>query len=477
VTLADIIWFCSAMTVFTSLVGAEFRKEIPHAVKHFLKLASLPEFKAVVPELPPFPDQEPVLEWEEKVSLPTSYHRLVTVKRGADEGKFKLYPESSSDDIYQTIRKRFKLNPTQNVSLVDQDDYDVVVDGTLETGAYKLVSADTERKESSESKTYTTLYTGAKLPFVGLGTWKSKPGEVGKAVEDAIDLGYRHIDCAAVYGNEKEIGEALAKKIGHTVQRENLFIVSKLWNSYHQAKHVEPAIRQTLKDLQLDSLDLYLIHWPLAFEYAGDDKFPKTPEGLMRYDNVDIVETWKAMEALVEKGLTKAIGLSNFNSQQITRILKEGKIKPACLQIESHPYLNQEKLINFAFDHGIKVVAYSPLGSSDRPWAKAEDPKVLQDQKIARIAKKYDKTPAQVILRFQVQRGVVVIPKSVNLVRISQNRDVFDFVISDEDMNLLKSLNLGFRLCIPCIVNAKGEVVPVMVIILNFLLILNSRVL
>jgi len=244
------------------------------------------------------------------------------------------------------------------------------------------------------------------------------------------------------------------------VKREDLFIVSKLWNSYHEAKHVELGIRQTLQDLKLDYLDLYLIHWPVSFEYAGAEKFPKLSDGTIKYAKVDIIETWLAMEALVRKGLTKAIGLSNFNSKQITRVLTEGKIKPACLQIEVHPWLNQEKIIKFANERGIKVVAYSPLGSSDRPWAKPGDPTLLQDEKVGQVAKKYDRSPAQVLLRFNIQRGVAVIPKSVNPIRLAQNKDVFTFDLSDSDMQLLLSLHKPLRLCIPTILNAKGEPIP-----------------
>jgi len=166
------------------------------------------------------------------------------------------------------------------------------------------------------------------------------------------------------------------------------------------------------------------------------------------------------MEVLVEKGLTKTIGLSNFNSKQITRILTEGKIKPACLQVEMHPYLNQEKLIKFCFERDIKLVAYSPLGSSDRPFVKPGDPVLLKDEKVAEIAKKYDRSVAQVLLRFNIQRGVAVIPKSVNPIRLAQNKDVFTFHLSDNDMQTLLALNRNLRICIPTVQNSKGEYVP-----------------
>jgi len=298
----------------------------------------------------------------------------------------------------------------------------------------------------------------AKIPLVGLGTWKSKPGEVKAAVEHAIDAGYRHIDCAAVYGNEKEIGEALKNKFASGTKREDLYIVSKLWNSAHDPQDVLPNCRQTLEDLGLKYLDLYLIHWPYAFQRGGD-KFPRNKDGSLIYSDVDYVDTWKAMEELVNKGLVRAIGLSNFNSKQIERILKVAKVPIASLQVECHPYLTQDKLIAFAQKNGIQVVAYSPLGSPDRPWAKKGEPQLMDDPKIKAVADKYKKSPAQILLRFQTQRGVAVIPKSVTPSRIKQNRDL-DFTLSDADMATIRSFDRGHRFCIPMIPDDKGQPVP-----------------
>lgn len=296
------------------------------------------------------------------------------------------------------------------------------------------------------------------MPLLGLGTWKSKPGVVGNAVKTAIDCGYKHIDCAAIYGNEKEIGDALKEKIDTVDKRKDLFVTSKLWNTKHGAKDVRPAFMKTLKDLQLDYLDLYLIHWPIGFK-AGNDPFPKNADGSIMYSDVHPLETWQEMEKLVDEGLVRSIGLSNFNSKQVAEIMTKGRIKPSILQIECHPYLNQEDLIKFCKDNEVIVTAYSPLGSPDRPWAKAGEPLLLEDEKIIGIAKKYNKTAAQVCIRFQIERGISVIPKSTSANRIKENSEVFDFSLKPEDMAVIKSFQRPWRACIP-MAEVDGKRVP-----------------
>ncbi|XP_019868165.1 aldo-keto reductase family 1 member B1 isoform X2 [Aethina tumida] len=288
---------------------------------------------------------------------------------------------------------------------------------------------------------------GLDIPIFGLGTWKSKPGEVEQAVKYAIDIGYRHIDCAHVYANEKEVGNAIAAKIKEgVVKREELFITSKLWNTYHSQNLVEKAIKQTLSDLQLSYLDLYLVHWPLGYQEGGDN-FPKDDKDQIIFSDVDYVETWKGMEGVCEKGLTKSIGLSNFNKRQIERVLSIATIKPVTNQVECHPYLNQRKLIDYCKTKGITITAYSPLGSPDRPWAKPDDPHLLEDPKLKQLADKYKKSPAQILLRYQVERGIITIPKSVTKSRIQQNFEIFDFSLSKDDMAYLDSFDCNGRLC------------------------------
>ncbi|XP_064075792.1 aldo-keto reductase family 1 member B1-like isoform X2 [Vanessa tameamea] len=289
------------------------------------------------------------------------------------------------------------------------------------------------------------LSNGKTLPQIGIGTWKSKPGEVTQAVKDAIDVGYRHIDCAFVYGNEKEVGEAITEKIAEgVIKREDLFITSKLWNTFHRPDLVRGALLQTLKNLNLKYLDLYLVHWPQAYKEDGE-LFPADEAGKIQFSDVDYVDTWKALEPLAKEGLVKSLGISNFNSKQIERLLEHATIKPVMNQVECHPYLSQRRLQEFCEARGIKLTAYSPLGSPDRPWAKPDDPQLMDDPKLKEIANRIGKTVAQVLIRYQIERGNIVIPKSVNKSRIASNFDVFDFKLSPEDVQLINTFDCNGR--------------------------------
>lgn len=304
------------------------------------------------------------------------------------------------------------------------------------------------------------LRTEQMMPLIGLGTWKSEPGKVKQAVEWALQAGYRHIDCASIYGNEAEIGEALQEMIGSgkPLKREDVFITSKLWNNKHHPDDVEPSLLKSLKDLRLDYLDLYLIHWPYAFK-RGDDPFARAEDGTIQYDDIDYKDTWTAMEKLVKKGLVKAIGLSNFNSRQIDDVLSVATTKPAVLQVESHPYLSQEPLLARCQELGLVMTAYSPLGSADRAWKNPKEPVLLEDGVIKELAAKYNKSVAQILLKWQTQRGVVAIPKSVTESRIKENIQVFDFSLEADEMEKINLLNKNWRYIVP-MKEVDGKRVP-----------------
>lgn len=292
------------------------------------------------------------------------------------------------------------------------------------------------------------LNDGNEIPVFGLGTWKSPPNAVRRAVVEAVKAGYRHIDCAHVYDNENEVGEALAELFQEgVVKREELFITSKLWNTSHSTHLVKPAIEKTLKELKVDYVDLYLIHWPFSFA-EGEGNFPvDVCTGMTIQSEVDYLDTWKGMEGVKKAGLARSIGVSNFNQDQLERILANCEIPPAMVQIEIHPYLTQQKLIDFCRSKDIAITAYSPLGSPDRPWAKPGEPSLMEDPKVVKIAEKYGKSPAQVLIRFALDRGLIVIPKSVTKERIEDNMKVFDFKLTEAEVGDLLSFDRGFRFC------------------------------
>ena len=280
------------------------------------------------------------------------------------------------------------------------------------------------------------------MPILGLGTWKSAPGEVYDAVKVALEAGYRHIDCAPIYGNEPEVGRGLTESFEAGVaSREDVWITSKLWNNAHAPEDVRPALRQTLSDLQIDTIDLFLIHWPVALKKGT--QLPQSPSDFVSLDEVPITETWAAMEELVDDGLTRHIGVSNFNIPKLQTLLDTADHPPEMNQIELHPYLQQTDMVEFARENDVHLTAYSPLGSKDRPAGMKSDdePILLDDPTIAEIADAHDATPAQVLIRWAIHRGTAVIPKSVDAGRIKENLAAADVHLTDADMEQIATLD------------------------------------
>ena len=283
------------------------------------------------------------------------------------------------------------------------------------------------------------------IPMIGLGTWLSRPNEVYNIVKEAIKLGYRHIDCATVYGNEDEIGRALKEVFSEGIVTRELFITSKLWNNRHERNDVIPALEKSLNDLNLDYLDLYLMHWPVAIK--KEIGFPQGPEDYISLEELPIIETYRGMEEAHKKGLAKSLGVSNFSKKKLSQLIKDATVKPTMNQVELHPYLSQIDLLNFCVENGIALTCYSPLGSSGRPkeMLASNEPLLIEDPIVLELAKKYNKSAAQIILNWSVARGTVVIPKTVTPSRAKENLESSDFELNQEDIKKIDGINKDYR--------------------------------
>jgi alcohol dehydrogenase (NADP+) len=291
-----------------------------------------------------------------------------------------------------------------------------------------------------------SLTSGDRIPALGLGTWKSAPGAVHTAVTEALTIGYRHIDCAPAYQNEPEVGKAVAETLASGIlSRQDLWLTSKLWNNAHAPDQVQPALEKTLADLRVDYLDLYLMHWPVAFKPGV--LFPRSGADYIPLKDLPISQTWKALEDCVAKGLARNIGVCNFSVRKLDTLCREASIRPAMNQIELHPYLQQQPMLEFCRRNGIVVTAYSPLGSGDRPagMKKSGEPALLDNPEIQRLAAKHGATPAQVLLAWGLGRQTVVIPKSVNPERLRQNLASAELQLDDQDMADIAALDRDYR--------------------------------
>ena len=290
------------------------------------------------------------------------------------------------------------------------------------------------------------------LPAVGLGLWKIENAAVGDLIKEAVRCGYRHLDSACDYGNEAEAGVGIEQALAAGYcRREDLWVTSKLWNTFHEPKHVRPALERTLSDLRLDYLDCYLVHFPIALAYVSPET--RYPPGWffdldadmpgMQPARVPLADTWGAMEDLVDAGLVRRIGVCNYGVSLLRDLQATARIQPAVLQVELHPRLAQEKLLRYCRETGIAVTAFSPLGAPSYVplgMATAAD-SLLEHPTVTEIAAAVDRTPAQVLLRWGVQRGTAVIPKTSRRERLAENLAVFDFELSPNQMTAITGLD------------------------------------
>lgn len=294
------------------------------------------------------------------------------------------------------------------------------------------------------------------MPLVGLGLWKVEQTRVPGLIDDAVRNGYRHFDCASDYGNEAEVGDGLAQAVrSGACRREDVWVTSKLWNTFHAAEHVRPAVERSLRDLKLEYLDLYLMHFPIALKYVPfDERYPpgwfhdpNAQRPRMELVHVPIHETWGAMQQLVRDGLVRNIGVCNFTCALLRDLLSYAEIPPAVLQVELHPLLTQAKLLRFCQQQQIAVTAFSPLGANSYVslnMAEAGE-SVLEQPRIREIADRHGKTPAQIVLRWGIQRGTAIIPKTARRHRLQENLSLFDFELTDGEMQVVAGLNRNRR--------------------------------
>ena len=297
-----------------------------------------------------------------------------------------------------------------------------------------------------------TLYSGAQIPSIGFGTFGSdhaSSAQIAEAVRAAAAIGYRHFDCASVYGNEGSIGPVLSEIIRNGIRREDLWITSKLWNDKHADEDVVASCEKTLDDLQMDYLDLYLVHWPFPnFHAPGCDVSSRNPDS-KPYIHENYMKTWRSMETLMDRGLVRHIGTSNMTVPKLRLVLRDSRIKPAVNEMELHPHFQQPELFNFVISNGILPVGYSPLGSPHRPERDrtAEDTSPTQDPVIAGIASSHGVHPAIVCIKWAIQRGQVPIPFSTKPTNMVANlQAVISSPLTPKEMSEIEALDRNCRL-------------------------------
>ncbi|CAB4290025.1 unnamed protein product [Prunus armeniaca] len=296
-----------------------------------------------------------------------------------------------------------------------------------------------------------TLNNGFEMPVIGLGLWRLEKDELRSAILNAIKLGYRHFDAAAHYKTEIDVGNAIAEAIqSGLVKREELFITSKVWNSDHG--HVVEACKNSLKKLQLDYLDLYLVHYPLATKHSGVGTTASLLDENKVLDidvTVSLETTWHDMEKTVDLGLVRSIGLSNYELFLTRDCLSYAKIKPQVSQFETHPYFQRESLVRFCKKHGVVPMAHTPLGGATANVKAFGSISPLEDPVLIGLAKKYKRSVAQIALRWNLERGTPVIPKSSKVERLKENLEILNFKLEKEDIELINTIDKKFRTTLP----------------------------
>lgn len=359
----------------------------------------------------------------------------------------------------EDILAKFNDLNEEEKKLVQGKYEDLIEGGTESEAAMTSLMAEYNKKETDVQEEKISLDINSKfdttmMPLFGLGTWKSETGKVKEAVIKALESGYRHIDAAFVYQNQNEVGEGIDEFLKKTdgIKREDIWVTSKLWNYEHRIERVVPAIDNTLKELNLSYIDQWLIHWPTPFNKNENlDLFPKITikvdeegeEIEKKITDVDaeansLEEIWLEMEKVVQEGKVRTIGVSNFNTDEIDRILKVCSIKPLVNQVECHPYYNQQDLKEYCKSNGIGIVAYCPLGNLNPNDPESISP--MKDEVIVSLGTKYGKSPAQIILRWHLQVGNIVIPKSVTPSRVLENSLLYDFELTVEEIDTINLL-------------------------------------
>ncbi|MDE0596511.1 MAG: aldo/keto reductase [Roseibacillus sp.] len=304
----------------------------------------------------------------------------------------------------------------------------------------------------NEDQSALNLADGGTFPSLGLGTWKIPQERAPQIIQDAIRIGYRHFDCACDYGNELEVGAGLRGAMeGGRCTRDDLWITSKLWNTYHEPQHVRAACERSLRDLGLDELDLYLVHFPIALAYVPfEERYPpgwlfdpKAESPAMKPIKVPYSDTWGAMEELQQAGLVKRIGVSNLTISLLREVLSSCAIRPAVHQIELHPYLTQQKMLRYCQEEDVAITAFSPLGADSylSLGMAGEEERLLTNSVMTSIAAHHEKSAAQIALRWALQRGTAPIPKTQSIPHLEENLAIYDFALSGEDLSQIDALD------------------------------------